>query len=379
MGRMASRVLTSLALLCATLAWVGWVYLHTIGDPARSENIATAMLADPAANDQIASNFALQIVRASGIDRSNIDLVESAVSAALEDPRVTTDVISAFGAAHANALGVDDQRSTTIDTDAMVTAVRERLAVVSPEIATQLPDGVLPEITLPTYHPPGVGTVRTAAESATSLLAIVAALLLVVAFAFGDRRGVLRRAGIWAVCSGVAWVLVPIAVVAGARAWASDVDAIVEAAMRESVSGVTPVAIGMVLGGIVAIVLSLIPNLWPARSEVDRRGSVVRTAPQVAPGYAARPNPAHHPAAGGVTAGTPTQAARVDTYVRSDHGAGVPAMLGAYPPQSPPPPQAPPQRPAQAVPQPPAPPPQPVPPAEEVDPWSTYFGPNASS
>ena len=176
MGRMASRVLTSLALLCATLAWVGWVYLHTIGDPARSENIATAMLADPAANDQIASNFALQIVRASGIDRSNIDLVESAVSAALEDPRVTTDVISAFGAAHANALGVEDERSTTIDTNAMVTAVRERLAAVSPEIAAQLPDGVLPEITLPTYHPPGVGTVRTAAESATSLLAIVASL-----------------------------------------------------------------------------------------------------------------------------------------------------------------------------------------------------------
>lgn len=381
LGRMASRVLTSLALLCATLAWVGWVYLHTIGDPARSENIATAVLADPASNDQIASNFALQIVRASGIDRSNIDLVESAVSAALEDPRVTTDVISAFGAAHANALGVEDERSTTIDTNAMVTAVRERLAVVSPEIAAQLPDGVLPEITLPTYHPPGVGTARTAAESATSLLAIVAGVLLVIAFAFGDRRGVLRRAGIWAVCSGVAWVLVPIAIVAGARAWASDVDAIVEAAMRESIGGVTPIAIGMVLGGIVAIVLSLIPNLWPERSEVDRRGSVVRTAPQAAPGYAARPNPAHHPAAGGVVTATPTQTARVDTYVRSDQGAGAPAMQGAYPPQSTPPP-APPPRPAQAVPQPPAPPPQPpqpVPPAEEVDPWSTYFGPSASS
>ena len=377
LGRMASRVLTSLALLCATLAWVGWVYLHTIGDPARSENIATAMLADPASNDQIASNFALQIVRASGIDRSNIDLVESAVSAALEDPRVTTDVISAFGAAHANALGVEDERSTTIGTNAMVTAVRERLAVVSPEIAAQLPDGVLPEITLPTYHPPGVGTVRTAAESATSLLAIVAGVLLVIAFAFGDRRGVLRRAGIWAVCSGVAWVLVPIAVVAGARAWASDVDAIVEAAMRESISGVTPIAIGMVLGGIVAIVLSLIPNLWPERSEVDRRGSVVRTAPQAAPGYAARPNPAHHPAAGGVVTAAPTQTARVDTYVRSDQGAGAPAMQGAYPPQSTPPPAA--QHPPQPARQPTAAPPQPAPPAEEVDPWSTYFGPSASS
>lgn len=379
LGRMASRVLTSLALLCATLAWVGWVYLQTIGDPARSENIATAVLEDPASSEQIASNFALQIVRAAGIDRSNIDLVESAVSAALDDPRVTTDVISAFGAAHANALGVEDTRSTTIDTNAMVTAVRERLAVVSPEIAAQLPDGVLPEITLPTYHPPGVGALRKAADSATSLLAIVAAILLVVAFAFGDRRGVLRRAGIWAVCSGVAWVLVPIAVVAGARAWASDVDAIVEAAMRESISGITPIAIGMVLGGIVAIVLSFIPNLWPERSEVDRRGSVVRTAAPAA-GYAARPNPAQHPAAGGAVAATPTPTARVDTYVRSDQSGGAPAMQGAYPPQSTPPPSPPPQqqRPPQAAPTPPAAPPQPAP-AEEVDPWSTYFGPSPSS
>ena len=44
LGRMASRVLTSLALLCATFAWAGWVYLRTIGDPARSEKIATAVL-----------------------------------------------------------------------------------------------------------------------------------------------------------------------------------------------------------------------------------------------------------------------------------------------------------------------------------------------
>ena len=149
--------------------------------------------------------------------------------------------------------------------------------------------------------------------------------------------------------------------------------------MRESISGVTPIAVGMVVGGVVAIVLSFIPNLWPERSEVDRRGSVVRTNVPAAAGYAARPNPAQHPAAGGAVAATPTPTARVDTYVRSDLGAGAPAMQGAYPPQSTPPPQPPPQRPVQSAPQPPPPPQQPVPPAEEVDPWSTYFGPSASS
>lgn len=371
LGRMASRLLTSVALLCATLAWAGWVYLHTIGDPARSEDIASAVLSDEASSAQLASSFALQIVRASGIDRSNIDLVEGSVAAALSDPRVTTNVISALGAAHANALGIDDERSTTIDTDAMVVAVRERLAVVSPEIAAQLPDGVVPEITLPKFHPPGVSSLRTAADTATTLLAIVAAVLMAVAFAFGDRRGVLRRAGIWGVCSGALWALVPIGVVAAARAWASDVDAIVEVATRESTSGVMPVAIALVLGGIVAVVLSFVPNLWPETSEVQRRGSVVRGSPRSpAPAYAPRINPAGHPSAGGVTGSsadpysqmTPAPTARVDTYVPSEsryHG-----HVGSAPIQQPAPPPA-----AQPVPQ----------PEQEVDPWSTYFGPETKA
>ena len=378
LGRVASRVLTSLALLCATFAWAGWVYLRTIGDPARSEKIATAVLADEASSDQITTSFALQIVRASGIDRSNIDLVESAVAAALDDPRVTTNVISAFGAAHANALGVEDERSTTIDTNAMVTAVRERLAAVSPEIATQLPDGVLPEVTLPKFNPPGIGAIRKAADAATTLLAIAAVVLLAVAFAFGERRRVLRRTGIWAVCSGVGWALVPIAIVAGARAWASDADAIVEAAMRESTKGVLPVAIGLVIGGVVAVVLSLVPSLWPDPDEVNRRGSVVRSSPQPGPSsYAPQMNPAGHPSAhapghapGQVASPTPT--ARVDTYVRSGT-AGPPQDVGpsGQVPQQP-------QPPTQLV-QPPAASPPPAPaPVDDVDPWSSYFGPDTS-
>jgi hypothetical protein len=268
-------------------------------------------------------------------------------------------VISAFGAAHSNALGVEDERSTTIDTNAMVAAVRERLAVVSPEIAAQLPDGVIPEITLPKFHPPGVGSVRTAADAATTSLAIVAAVMLAVAFAFGDRRGVLRRFGVWAACSGVAWVLVPIAIVAGARAWASDVDAIVEAAMRESISGVMPVAIMLVLGGIVAVVLSFVPNLWPETDDVSRRGSVVRSRPVPGPtSYSPQINPAAHPSAGAAMT-SPTTTARADIYVPSGTAA---------PPQDVP--QAP--RPAQ---QPVAVAPHPLP-AEDVDPWSTYFGPD---
>ena len=204
LGRVASRAVASLAVLCASLSWAGWVFLHTIGDPTRAEDVATAVLDDPRSREQIATSFALQFVRASGIERSNIDLVEQTIDTALGDPRVSTDVIAAFGAAHANALGVDDERDTTIDTNAMLTSIREQLAAVDPELATQLPDGVLPAVTLPTFHPPGVESARRVAESATAALAIAAAALAVVAFAFGDRRGVLRRIGLWGVVSGVA-------------------------------------------------------------------------------------------------------------------------------------------------------------------------------
>ncbi len=364
LGRMASRMLTSLAVLCASLSWAGWVYLRTIGDPARSEEMATAIIDDDAARQQVASSFALQLVRASGIDRSNIDLVEAAVETALADPRVSADVISAFGAAHANALGVEDERDTTIDTNAMLAAVRDQVAVLNPELAVALPDGVLPEITLPKFHPPGVAPLRTAAESATTLLAIAAAVLAAIAFAFGDRRGVLRRVGLWAVCSGVGWALLPVLIVAGARAWASDVDKIVEAAVRSSVDGVMPVAIALVVGGVAAIVVSFVPSLWPERDDVYRRGTVVQSPPRARP--ASGPTTAGHPAAhqpAHQAVPPPTyapQPPRTDTWTPSGQGPVTPAYT--------------PQTPAAAAPRPSAPPP-PAPVPDDVDPWATYFGP----
>jgi hypothetical protein len=384
---MASRGLTSLALVCASLAWAGYVFLHTVGDPTRAEDIATAVLEDEASREELASSFALQIVRATGVDRSNIDLVEGAVAQALADPRITTDLVSAFGSAHANALGVDDPRPTTISPDVVLDAVTAQVAAVSPEIAAQLsaqlPEGVLPEITLPTFHPPGVDTARRAADSATGALALTAAALLVVAFALGERRRVLRGAGIWAVVAGVTWVLVPIGIVAGARAWASGADRIVEAAVRASVDGVAPVAIGLLVSGVVAIVLSLVPALWPERNDVMRRGTVVQggRAGGYPYGYAPGVNPAAHPAAGRVgttpPAATavgappaapfaPTTTSRVDTYVPTGAAAAPQAVAQPRPPA--------PGAPAAPATSAPAAPPRPA--ADDVDPWAAYFGPD---
>ena len=382
MGRMASRGLTSLALLCASLAWTGYVFLNTVGDPTRAEDVATAVLDDEASRQQIASSFALQIVRASGIDRSTIDIVEGAVLDALSDPRITNDLISAFGSAHANALGVDDPRSTTIDTNDLITAVRDRVGVLSPEMVAQLPDGVLPEVTLPTFNPPGVGTARTVADAATGALAVAAVALFALAFALGDRRRVLRRAGIWALFAGVMWMIVPIGIVAGARAWASEADAIVEAAVRASVDAVAPVAIGLLIAGGVAVVLSCVPSLWPELNEVQRRGSVVRSIQAPGPAsYTPQYHPTGHPSAhaparagAGAAEASPMPTARVDSFIPS--GAALPPQVDRWPSGGSPGQQGAPTR---AATQPAVGGPvrqQAAPPVDDVDPWSSYFGPS---
>lgn len=350
MARGLARALTGLALLCASFAWAGWIYLHTIGDPNRLERVATAVVDDPAARAEIAASFTGQLVDTLGIDPQLEPVVQSAVVGALSDPRVTDDVIAAIGASHANALGVDDDRSTTIDTAGFMVAVRDQLVQISPEAADLVPVDGVGELTLPRFQPPGVGTLRRIAEPAVNTLALVAVGLLGLSLVLGDRRSTLRRYGIWALCSGLGWLLVPIIVNAAARAWADGVDAIVAAALTESRRTVLPVAMAIAASGVAAVVVSLLPAPGSSRRSADPAsvpaapvGRVQPTAPvrQAAP--VRRPEP--------VTAAQPT--VRVDSFVRSS-------------PAAPPPPPAP----APA----PAPTPVSVAPGQAVDPWAAYFG-----
>jgi hypothetical protein len=320
MARGLARALTGLALLCASFAWAGWIYLHTIGDPNRLERVATAVVDDPAARTEIAASFTGQLVDTLGIDGELRPVVESAVVGALSDPRVTDDVIAAIGASHANALGVDDDRPTTIDTAGFMVAVRDQLVQISPEAADRIPVD-------------GVGELS---------------LLL------GERRSTLRRYGVWALCSGLGWLLVPIIVNAAARTWADGVDAIVAAALTESRSTVLPVAMAIAGSGVAALVVSLLPApgsstrsaaAAASAGPVGPVGRVPASGPVYQAGPVRRPDP--------VTVAQPT--ARVDTFVRSA-------------PAAPPPPHAP------ASGADPAPAPVMVAPGHTVDPWAAYFG-----
>ena len=123
-----TRLVVSVALVAASCAWAGWVFLHSVGDPHRAERIANAILDSSDARDEIAGPITDQLLEQVGIAPSQKALVRDAVTSVLADPTVAENFVAAFGSAQANALGVDDPRPTTIDVGALTTAVRERLA-----------------------------------------------------------------------------------------------------------------------------------------------------------------------------------------------------------------------------------------------------------
>ena len=53
-GRTLARFVTTLSLLAASVAWMGWIYLHTVADPTRSDRIAHAILDDARARHEVA-------------------------------------------------------------------------------------------------------------------------------------------------------------------------------------------------------------------------------------------------------------------------------------------------------------------------------------
>ena len=165
--RTLARLVTCLALLAASGAWAGWVFLHTAGDPSRSPQIARAVLADPSARHELAGDVASALADAAnrtlasapaGTPRARIDghdpALVSAVDAALADPRVAATVIDALAAAQAGALGVAPAGPATIDPAVLTAAVRQHLVTADPVLAAALPALPAAAIKLPAVDIP---------------------------------------------------------------------------------------------------------------------------------------------------------------------------------------------------------------------------------
>ena len=286
-----TRIVISVALLCGSLAWGGWVFLHSVGDPHRAERIATAILDDPAARAEIAAPLADQIIENFGVPATYKGTIATTVADVLGDPAIVENFIAAFGSAQANALGVDDPRPTTIDAGALVDAVRSRLALTQPELAAQIPNTPA-SIDLPKVQSPVIGRVRSLANTWTVYLGLISIALLVAIMILGDRRRVLRSYGVWAILTGAFWAIGPRVAPWFARQAAPDADALVGATVTAVAGPITLAATMLVLTGVAAIVVrytvfadkdTLNWNVPHANAQTGQAATVMQP---VTPGYA---------------------------------------------------------------------------------------------
>ncbi len=262
-----TRIVISVALLCGSFAWSGWVFLHSVGDPHRAERIATAILDDPAARAEVAAPLADQIIEKFGVPATYKDTIATTVADVLGDPDIVGNFIAAFGSAQANALGVDDPRPTTIDAGALVNAVRARLALTQPELAAQIPDTTA-SIDLPKVQSPVISRVRSLASTWTVYLGLISLALLVAMMVVGDRRRVLRSYGIWAILTGAFWAIGPRIAPWFAHQTAPNADALVGATVTAVAGPITMAATVLVLTGVAAIVVRY--TVFADRNTLDR-------------------------------------------------------------------------------------------------------------
>ena len=258
-----TRLVVSLALVAASCAWSGWVFLHSVGDPRRAERIAHAILDSADARHEIAGPITDQLLQQVGADPSVNGTVRNAVAAVLGDPTVIDNFVAAFGSAQANALGVDDPRPTTIDVGALTIAVRQRLAATNPDIAAVIPTTAA-KIDLPTAKTGAVKSLRTLAERWTTILGLSSFLILVLMMIVGDRRSVLRSFGFWAIMTGAFWAIGPRLVPWLAHQSAPDADALIRATVTAVAGPITAAATALVVLGIVALVVRALVFRLPA-------------------------------------------------------------------------------------------------------------------
>lgn len=308
MSRTASRLVVRLALIAASIAWAGFVFTSTVGDPGRGERIATAVLADDDARAEVVAPIASTVVRTAGIPPTQQPAVARQVDALMQDPASARSFIDPFAGQWARMLGDDVAgRPTGFDVGPLLDDILaatpgfEQVAeqdlgelVGDPDApSTASGDGtVVAGVPLPQARLGWLLPSRQTVQRATTIFATLAAIGVLVGFAIGSRRWILRRVGVWAAFAGSIWVIVPLAVVWAARRWATGADSIIRVAVDEAVSGLRPVALVLVIGGVLSFASSFAPApAWAMSSPradaqpppAARPPRDSRTTPQPAP------------------------------------------------------------------------------------------------
>lgn len=265
MNHILSRLLVRIAIVSASLAWAGFVFTHTIGDPGRGERIATAVLADPEARAEVVTPVSAAVMRSAGLPPELRPIVDAEVDRALRDPNGARAFVDPFAGSWARLLGQPDPRPTEFDLAPLLASFTATSGLDGFVVPERLP---VPGVPLPRTQLGWMDGVRGAISAAVAPLALLAAGLFLLAFVIGDRARVLRRFGTWAMFAGSAWVLIPPLLVWAVRRWAPGADAVAGVALGEAIAGLVVPAIVLVLAGVTALVASfaVVPSASSAGS-----------------------------------------------------------------------------------------------------------------
>jgi hypothetical protein len=269
-------VILRLAIVAASLAWGGFVFTHTVGDPDRGEEVAKAVLADDAARAQVVSPITNAVMSSTGLPPEQRPFVASRVDQILLEPDGARTFTDSFAGGWARMLGDDDRRGSRVDVRPFVDDIAANLPGLDPSlIPTQ---SALPaSVPVPRERSPWLGDLRQVVNALVLPLALAAAVGMAISLAIGDRRWALRRIGLWAVLAGGAWVAGPVLAVWAAQRWATGADEVVRVAVEEAVSGLRTAAILLSLLGLGAFVMSFfIVGSHERAPEFDDRGRPTR-------------------------------------------------------------------------------------------------------
>lgn len=202
-----------------------------------------------------------------GLSTEQATTVESVVDQLLRDPSGAQAFIEPFAASWARLLGEDDPRPTEFDLARLLADLDEAIEPLDLSGFTGEDEQlIVPTVPLPRTQLEWMGSTRRTIDASILPLGLAAVAFAAIAFAVGNRRGVLRRIGIWGVTAGMLWVLIPPLLTWAARAWTPGADAVVSTSLDEATDGLRLPALVLVAGGLAAIGISF---LLPARAPAD--------------------------------------------------------------------------------------------------------------
>lgn len=301
MRRGLAALLMSLSMVLASLAWAGFVMLHTVLDPGRSASVAQQMIDNDQVRSAITGRLAdLMIDRIPSDVPMPDEVVDRAAGAAVDDPAVQTAIVEAITTAHRNALeGIDEP--VTVAGDALARAGREALVENDGALESALPSMSDLTVELPTTGFAWIGRLRDLLERFVNLAGAASLIGVAASFVISPNRpAILRRVAYWAFGASAFWLIVAFGLPRVADLLAPSSTALVNAVIEIFFGAMIGPALALAAFGAGALAASFIlPHLlWrqgadaiapaPAGAVAARPAATTRPVPFDQPGLRQR-------------------------------------------------------------------------------------------